>query len=334
MQLSFRAAARAAATPFARFRSIEERVGIVGFTFALLFVMTHSLMAHDFRAGDLELIHPWSRETPKGAKVAAGYVKIVNHGSEVDHLIAASGEIAGRTEIHEMAVDDKGVMTMRPIQGLDIPAGGEVELKPGGFHIMFLDLKDAKKKGEKFSGSLTFQKAGTVEIEFAVDAMGGGSGHEHGDHGGHDQHGDAGHSHEDGTTDDAGAIRHVLMAMFDQPEDRLTVEPVTVEGDIAVAGWAQGDTGGRALMRKRDDTWHIVLCSGDALKEAHSLQQFGLTAEQAEQMAAAVLAAESALEPTLVEKFSRFDGVVMMEADGSHPPVGGHGHDGHGSHGG
>lgn len=185
MSMSLRTAARAATFGLARFRSIEERIGIIGFTLAILFVMSQALMAHEFKTGDLELVHPWSRETPHGAKVAAGYVKIVNHGSQPDRLVAASGAIAGRTEIHEMAVDAKGVMTMRPIDGIEIPAGGEVELKPGGFHIMFLDLKDAKKKGETFAGSLTFEKAGTVAVEFSVDSMGGAAGHGSG----HDSHG-------------------------------------------------------------------------------------------------------------------------------------------------
>lgn len=130
--------------------------------------------------------------------------------------------------------------------------------------------------------------------------------------------------------EDTDTVRHILMQMFDKAEQRLAVEPVTVEGDIAVAGWAQGEMGGRALLRRQGDNWHLILCSGDALKEATSLQQFGLTAEQAETMAAAVVIAEARLDPSVVQKFSRFDGVMMMQADGSHPPVGGHG-DGHGS---
>lgn len=129
----------------------------------------------------------------------------------------------------------------------------------------------------------------------------------------------------DNASHDTGTIRHVLIEMFDRPEERLTVDPITVEGEIAVAGWAQGEMGGRALMRRKGDGWQIILCSGDALKEARALQQFGLTAEQAEAMAGAVAAAEAKLDPTLVEKFSRFDGVVMMDADGNHPPVDGHG---------
>ena len=179
MSSSLRAAARAIVLPFSRFRSIEERVGIAGFAFALLFVMGHALSAHEFEAGTIAIDHPWSREAPEGAKVAAGYVVLRNAGSEPDRLLSATGEIAGRTEIHEMAVDDKGVMTMRPLaNGLEIPAGGEAELKPGGFHIMFLDLKQDVKEGETFKGSLTFEKAGTVDVEFAVEAMGGKSGHD------------------------------------------------------------------------------------------------------------------------------------------------------------
>lgn len=133
--------------------------------------------------------------------------------------------------------------------------------------------------------------------------------------------------------DDAGAIRNVLMETFDRPDERLIVDPVTVEGDIAVAGWAQGEMGGRALMRLNDDHWQIVLCSGDALKEARALQQFGLTAQQADAIAKAVAEVEAKLDPALVEKFSRFNGVVQMDADGSHPPVAGDGKPHQGGHG-
>ena len=164
------------------FRNAMQAAVLFG---AAVFTMIPAAMAHEFMAGDLQLVHPWSRETPHGAKVAAGYVKIVNHGKEADRLLAVTSEISDRAEIHEMGVDDKGVMTMRPVDGLEISAGGTVELKPGGYHIMFLDLKDARKKGEKFAGTLTFEKAGTVNVEFAVDAMGGTTGHgDHSKHGG------------------------------------------------------------------------------------------------------------------------------------------------------
>ena len=185
MRNSIRDAARVALNtyPLSRFRSFEERLGIAGFTLMLLFAFCQPLWAHEFKAAELEIVHPWSRATPEGARVAAGYVLIRNNGSQPDRLVSATGEIAGRTEIHEMAVDANGVMTMRPLaDGLEVPAGGEAELKPGGFHIMFLDLTRGPKEGETFKGTLTFEKAGTVEVEYAVEAMGGGSGH--GGHGG------------------------------------------------------------------------------------------------------------------------------------------------------
>ena len=127
---------------------------------------------------------------------------------------------------------------------------------------------------------------------------------------------------------DAGTIRHLMMAQFDSPESRLTVEPVTVHNDIAVAGWAQGDVGGRALLRRLGADWRLILCSGDTLKQAKLLQQFGLNAEEAEGLVKAVVDAEAKLDPALVAKFSTFDGIVMVNRDGHHPPAGGHGHDG------
>lgn len=185
--------------PFTHFRSLEERIGITGFTLMLLFALCQPLWAHDYKVGDIEIDHPWSRATPEGARVAAGYVVIKNYGSAADRLVSASGEISGRTEIHEMAVDARGVMTMRPLaDGLEIPAGGQAELKPGSFHIMFLDLQRGAKEGETFKGTLTFEKAGSVEVEYAVEAMGGELGHNgHGNGHGHDD-GDDGHNGHDG----------------------------------------------------------------------------------------------------------------------------------------
>ena len=161
--------------PLPRFRSFEERLGVIAFALMLLFAMSQTLFAHEFRLGDLEIKHPWSRATPEGAKVAAGYLVVINHGAADDRLVSVTAEISGKAQIHEMAVDAAGVMTMRPVEGgVAIPVGGEVKLEPGTFHIMFMDLKRQPKKGEKFPGTLTFEKAGTVNVEFAVDAIGGG----------------------------------------------------------------------------------------------------------------------------------------------------------------
>lgn len=137
--------------------------------------------AHEYKLGDLEIGHPWSRAIPAGAKVAAGYMVITNHGTTPDRLVSITSDIAGMASVHEMTVDAQGVMTMRPIEdGIEIPAGGKVALKPGAYHVMFMELKQAPKEGVKFKGTLTFAKAGAVDVEFAVEAIGGG--------GDHDQH--------------------------------------------------------------------------------------------------------------------------------------------------
>ena len=155
------------------------------FAAAIALAMTQAPLAHDYKAGDLAIAHPWSREAPLGAKVAGGYIAVKNNGATPDRLVGANGEIAGKAEIHDMNIDANGVMTMRQLaDGVEIPAGGTVELKPGGMHIMFMDLNRVPKDGEKFKGALIFEKAGTVEVEFRVEKPKPGEKADHSAHGG------------------------------------------------------------------------------------------------------------------------------------------------------
>jgi hypothetical protein len=127
--------------------------------------------ALDYKVGALEIDSPWSRAVPKGAKVAAGYMKIKNTGTEPDRLVGGSTPVAGRFEIHEMSMD-KGVMKMRPLpSGLEIKPGETVELKPSSSHIMMMDLKEPIQRGKPFKASLMFEKAGQVDVDFAVEAV-------------------------------------------------------------------------------------------------------------------------------------------------------------------
>ena len=125
-----------------------------------------------YKVGDISVEAPWTRATPAGAKVAGGYLKVTNNGAAADKLIGGSTEIAGRIEIHEMAMNN-GVMQMRPLNaGLELKPGQSVELKPGGFHVMFMDLKRQLKQDETIKVTLKFEKAGTVEVTFKVNAVG------------------------------------------------------------------------------------------------------------------------------------------------------------------
>ena len=151
---------------------VRERLGTAALALAIMLAGAQSVLAHEFKVGDIEIGHPWSRATPAGAKVAGGYFTIANDGSAPDRLLSISSDISDKAELHEMGVKD-GVMTMRlVVGGLEIPAGGKVVLGPGSYHVMFMDLKQPPKQGEMFAATLTFEKAGTVTIKFAVQAMG------------------------------------------------------------------------------------------------------------------------------------------------------------------
>jgi len=128
--------------------------------------------AQQVRIGDLVLDHAWARATPGGAKVGGGYLTIENKGATPDKLVGGSSPIAGKVEVHEMAMNNN-VMTMRPLMGgLTIPPGKSVTLAPGGYHIMLMELKAPLKKGDKVPVTLAFEKAGQAKITLDVEAIG------------------------------------------------------------------------------------------------------------------------------------------------------------------
>lgn len=121
---------------------------------------------------------------------------------------------------------------------------------------------------------------------------------------------------------EAEAVVQVLDKAYDRPESPLIVEPVVVQDEYAIAGWVQGETGGRALLRKEGDAWSIILCAGDAVKEASYLAQTGMAAGTAANLAEALAAAEAGVPAERLEMFSRFGPTVFMNQPGtSHPPA-------------
>jgi copper(I)-binding protein len=149
----------------------------IAFVFAAAFALAlNPAHAGDYKAGSLDISDPWSRPTPKGASVAAGYMTIKNTGSSPDRLIEGSSDVASRFELHEMKMED-GVAKMRPVKGgLEIKPGETIELKPGSYHIMFVGLKKPLSAGDHVKATLVFEKAGTVSVDYDVRAMGAGSG--------------------------------------------------------------------------------------------------------------------------------------------------------------
>ena len=125
-----------------------------------------------FKSGSLVIDTPWTRATPKGAQVAGGFMRITNSGSTPDKLVGGAFPLSKRFEVHQMSIID-GMMKMRPVEGgLVIPPGGTVELKPGSYHVMMIDLSQPIEQGAPIKSTLKFEKAGEVAIEFAVAKVG------------------------------------------------------------------------------------------------------------------------------------------------------------------
>lgn len=279
-----------------------------------LTTLSGSAWAHGYKIGSLEIHHPHARATPPGAPVAGGFMTIRNTGAEPDRLIGGEASFAGEMQVHEMKMDGD-VMRMREIEGgLEVPAGGEVELKPGGYHVMFMKLGEQLKEGERRKATLKFEKAGTIEVEFAVEKID--AGHGNMDHGKMDHSGKHG-----GMSMPAGDAEQITMMMkehFDRADAPLTVEPVVVSGEWAVAGWFQEGRGGRGLLRKDGDGWYIHMCGGEGFKQAGNLMKAGIPHHDAMTIAAGVSEAEAKLGSERIALFDSFEGVVEIGKGGHH----------------
>jgi len=137
--------------------------------FSAFILIVGPASAHDFKIGQIEIKHPWSRPTPPSAPVAGGYMKLTNTGIEADRLVEVVSPIAERAEIHRSVVEN-GIASMRPTEGLAVDPGATVDFEAEKLHVMFIKPKSQLKDGEKFPATLVFEKAGRVEIEFMVQA--------------------------------------------------------------------------------------------------------------------------------------------------------------------
>jgi copper(I)-binding protein len=122
--------------------------------------------------GPLRIEGPWARATPPAGQVGGAFVTLVNTGAAPDRLVSAASPVAGRIELHTH-IKDGDVMRMREVEGgIPLPPGDTVKLQPGGFHIMLLGLKQGLAAGSSFPLTLTFEKAGSVQVDVPVEAMG------------------------------------------------------------------------------------------------------------------------------------------------------------------
>jgi len=137
---------------------------------ALGITFSGAALAQTASVGAIKIENAYTRATVPGQQVAGGFMKIENKGA-MDQLLSASSPVAGEVQLHEMAMDGN-IMKMRQVKDIAVPAGGAVELKPGGLHLMFMNIKAPLAAGESVPVKLKFAKAGEVEVKMPVNAMG------------------------------------------------------------------------------------------------------------------------------------------------------------------
>jgi copper(I)-binding protein len=128
-------------------------------------------LAQDYKAGDLQIDRPWSRATAPQQPNGAAYLTVTNHGSNADRILEATSPVAATVELHTHDVDSEGVMRMRQLEAIELPAGEATALRPGGLHVMLIGLEDRLVEGQQFPLTLVFENAGAVEVEVTVEAV-------------------------------------------------------------------------------------------------------------------------------------------------------------------
>lgn len=142
---------------------------------ACLLMAAGQLAAHDFRLGDLRIVHPFAAPTPPMAQVGAAYLDITNNGQQPARLVSARAHVAETVEIHDMRMED-GVMRMRKVNGLDLPSGETLKMRPGGgYHLMLIGLQQPLKVEDSFPVWLTFEGLGEIKVDVWVQAPEAGS---------------------------------------------------------------------------------------------------------------------------------------------------------------
>ena len=164
-----------------------RRASTVLMSFLLALAINGQVHAQTPDAKSIVIDHPWARATPAGAKTGAAYMTLINNGDSGDRLLAAKTPVADSVQFHSVS-EENGVSRMREMRAVEVPPGGKVTFSPGGMHIMVVGLKQPLKEGQTFPLSLTFEKAGKVEVTVSIAKVGamqhgdmGPMMHEHGD---------------------------------------------------------------------------------------------------------------------------------------------------------
>jgi copper(I)-binding protein len=159
------------ATVALRRREPAMKHNIFAFILVVAFGIVGAASAGDFNAGDITVSNPWSRATAGAARTGVIYLTIANRGDTADRLVGVAAAVAGMASLHRSAMEG-GVMKMRPVAAISVGPGKAAVLKPGGLHIMLMNLERPLTEGEMFPANLTFEKAGTIRVQVMVGKAG------------------------------------------------------------------------------------------------------------------------------------------------------------------
>lgn len=283
---------------------------------AALFISS-AASAHEVTVGTMQIIHANIPAPASNAQSAAGYMGISNNGSEADTLIGVEAPIAGKSMLHTTEFGADGIARMIHVPALEIPADDTVVLEPGGYHIMLMGLQASVAVGDMVPATLIFEHAGRVEIEFMVDPADGSVDHSKMDHGAMN-HGAMNHGAMGGeamaetSAEDLAAIDAALRSALETDGAQMTVAPVSVADDVAIAGWTQGETSGRAFLRRDAAGWFVELFAGRSLMLPTTLQSLGVSKTVASDLLERTDAAEAALGADVRAKLDRFEGTALI----------------------
>ena len=275
------------------------------FISAILFVLIAvPAWAHEYQVGDMFIFHPYVHSTPPGASHGEGYLEFTNLG-EVDERLLAVETGFGEVTIRQQ-VDEGGAAP--PIDGLDLPAGETVSLRPGSLHVRFEGItRRPFAIGDKFNVTLVFEQLGAVTVEFWVESR----------------------AAQDALTEtepvapdavepapiaaaDRAAVSQALDALIG-PD--VTISHVAIVENVALVGWYNANAGGRAFLRKTGDLWMAELFSGQSLVSSAGLRAQRLSPSVARRLQANVMAAEADLSLDVRTRIDGFVGTVFVDEE-------------------
>lgn len=267
----------------------------------ILLLLPMPALAHESRLDGLEIIHPSVRSTLRDATTAHIYMAIVNDGTAPERLLGIETPF-GSAVLDRMVKGPDGVLRAEPLAWIELPVGETVLLTAGQLRGRVEGVTKPLRDGGALDGTLTFEKRGRLRVFFTIDPA----------------------EPMDGPTAAAApATASTLASAAETPAvaeslrqavgAAAVIAPVAIAGDFAIAGWRTDKDAARALLRKRDGAWQVLMWSGPSLLLPATMNSLGISAAVADALRTELNAGEVALGAGLVARFDAFAGTVVLK---------------------